>query len=187
MSKAAKRAAKRAQRGRPKDMTKSRTPSGQISRAKEPADMVALNARARHSNISVAEARDQKAASFIGILSIRGPHNGGITLAQYDALEEYRRIRTDMLKAIKAPDATISSEYPGGGGEAVSSAYVTWCSSAREKYDRARRAIALEQEGNRIDNLWGALDLCVHQDQRLHHLVGSLRIVANCLAKHFRT
>lgn len=148
--------------------------------------MVALNARARHAGITPDLAKDQKAASFIGILSIRGPHKGGITLAQYDALEEYKRVRSDFMRAIAAPGAGVHGEGPGAGGSEISSAYVSWCSKARQRYDEMKQAIRLEQEGNRTDNLLAAVDLCIHQDMRLWHLVGSLRILANCLARHFR-
>lgn len=185
-SKAEKKANRRRSCGRPRDEEASREPNGRISRAKEPADMVALKARAMQAGITLAEAKDQKAATFIGILSIRGIGNGGITLAQYDALVEYQKIRADMQRAIAAPGSGTNGEGPGGGGSEISQQYVTWCSTARQRYDEAKRAIGLEQEGNRTDNLWGALDLCVHQDQRMWHLVGSLRLVANCLARHLR-
>lgn len=178
--------AKKKSRGRPRNEEASREPNGRISRAKEPADKLALSIRARNAGISIVEAKDQKAESFIGILSIRGQHNGGITLGQYDACMEYLRIRADFLRAIAAPGCGVAGEGPGSGGTEISAAYVSWSSKAKQRYAEVKDAIALEQEGNRLDNLWAALDLCIHNDMRLWHLVGSIRIIANTLTRHFR-
>lgn len=177
---------KRSKAGRPRKEGVERTPSGQISRAKrERADIVALQTRARHADITLDQAKDQKAATFIGILMIKGVKAGGISSDQYDALEKYEAARQDFLRAINAPGAGIAAEG-GGGGSEISDGYIRWCSSARQRWDEILQALRLEQEGNRTDNLVGALNACVSQGLRLPHLVGSLRIAANCLARHFR-
>ena len=186
LSKKAKREAKKGARaGRPRK-DGAREPNGRLQRGKprEPADAVALAARARHGRVSVEEAKDQKAGTFIGLLFIHGRETG-LSRDQYDALEQYKSIRDDYLRAIAAPHAGVASEG-GGGGSEISDAYVSWCSKARQRYDECKAAIRYEQEGNRVDNLWAALDLCVHQDMRLWHMVGQLRVTANCLARHFR-
>lgn len=185
-SKAQKRAIQKANRGRPK-MEGDREPNGRLSRSRKPKeamDLVALKARARHGRITIEQAKDQTAGTFVGILSILGTKNGGISKSQHKALERYSAVRADYLRAISAPGAGVASEGSGGGAD-ISAAYITWCSTALQRFDEMKKAVRLEQEGNRTDNIWAAVDLCVHQDMHLWHMVGSLRVAANCLALHF--
>jgi hypothetical protein len=172
--------------GRPRKDAE-RTPSGRISRAKpkEPADKLALEVRARMLNITKEQAKDQKAETFIGVLAIKGPQLDGLSDPQYKALQRYISLRSDMLRAIGAPNAGVSGEGPGTGGTEISENYVNWCKTVRADHAECKKAIYRAQEENRRENLWGALDLCVHQDKHMHHLVGSLRLVANALSNHF--
>ncbi len=170
--------------GRPRNEEASRTESGRISRAKEPADKLALNVRARMAGISLVEAKDQKAESFIGILSIRGLGNGGISMAQYDALVEYRQLCQDHARACDTPGSHVAGE--GTGGVFDLERHVRWCSSVKQRYDLMKRALYHAQEIHSRENLWGALDVCVRQDLRMWHLVGALRLAANAVAKCLR-
>lgn len=191
-SKAAKRTRHKINRaaepvGRKRKEGVDRTPSGRISRAKsrEPADKLALETRARMLNITKEQAKDQKAETFIGVLAIKGPHLEGLSDAQYKALQRYISLRADMLRAIGAPGAGHAGEGPGTGGTEISDSYVNWCKTVRINHRECEKAIYRAQEENRRENLWAALDLCVHQDKHMNHLVGSLRLVANALSNHF--
>lgn len=175
---------KRKRRGRPRNEAASRNENGRISRAKEPADKLALAVRARMAGISLVEAKDQKAESFIGILSIRGEGNGGITKAQYDALVEYRQLCQDHARACDTPGSHIAGE--GTGGAFDLERHIRWCSSVKQRYDLMKRALYHAQEIHSKENLWGALDVCVRQDLRMWHLVGPLRLAANAVAKCLR-
>lgn len=177
--------AKKKSRGRPRKDDAFRTESGRISRAKEPADKLALEVRAKMAGISLVEAKDQKAESFIGILCIRGPENCGITKEQHAALVSYRDLTQEHARACDTPGSHIQGEG-GNGGEFDIDRYARWSSGVKERYDRMRRAIYHAQEIHCGDNLWGALDVCVRQDLRMWHLVASLRLAANALAKNFR-
>lgn len=191
-SKAAKLARHKANRaaeprGRKLKPDVDRTPSGRISRAKpkEPADKLALETRARMLNITKEQAKDQRAETFVGVLAIRGTKMDGISDPQFKALQRYSSLRADMLRAIGAPGAGHAGEGPGTGGTEISEAYEKWCKTVRAGYAECQKAIYRAQDENRKENLWGALDLCVHQDRHLSHMIGPLRLVANALSNHF--
>lgn len=182
-------------RGRPRKEGVDREPNGQARRGKGPrrmpaeaADALTLAVRARHAGITLAEAKDQKAGTFIGILRIRGQRDerdpSGISEHQYNALNAYGELHANWLRAIAAPGEGVAGEGSGGGPE-ISHRYVAWCSKIKEAHARARDAIMMEQMGNRTDNILGALDVCVHRDMREWHLVPSLKIAANVLLRHF--
>ncbi|MGB3389468.1 MAG: hypothetical protein WBA88_15955 [Pseudaminobacter sp.] len=145
--------------------------------------MVALKARARHTGLPVEQAKDQKASTFIGYLSLIGPRDG-ISGDQYDAAIEFRDLRSAYLRAIKAPGAEYEPHAGGSEGE-VSEEYEDWCDRTIKTYGECRKAIQEAQNASR-ENLWAALDLVVIQDQRLHHMIGATRILCNSLARFFR-
>lgn len=173
-----------AKRGRKRIVNVSRTESGRISRAREPADRVALEARAKHLGISVEQARDQRAETFIGALAIRG-RESGLSKEQYEALTHYTELRADFHRAVKAPNAMASNGVQGGSGDVVSDGYVAWTKSAIGRYCDARTAIEEAQWANRVANILAAVDYLVHRDQRLEHMVGDLRLGANALCLYF--
>lgn len=185
-TKAAKREAKK--RGRPVMDAMAREPNGRISRSgidHGPADIVALNARARHTGLCAEKAKDQKAGSFIGYLNLLGPQDGMAT-AQYDAAVNFLAMRTAYLRAIKAPGVVVDGDM-GQPSEEISEAYEDWARGTKEAYHDCRKAIQDAQNENRHANLWAALDICLIQDQWMHHMVGDVRILCNALAKFFRT
>lgn len=178
--------AKRRKRGRPM-MNVAREPSGRVSRSgidHGPADIIALKARVRHTGLPIDLAKDQKASSFIGYLSLIGPRDG-ISGNQYDAAVEYRDLRNAYLRAIKAPGAEYDSQVAGASEGEISQAYEDWCDRTIKTYGECRKAIQEAQNASR-ENLWAALDLVIIQDQRLHHMIGSTRILCNAMAKFFR-
>lgn len=162
-----------------------REPNGRISRAKEPADKVALEARMRHLGLSLVQAKDQKAETFIGYLAILGPRDG-LSEMQYDAAVKYLDLRDAYLQTLKAPNAVLDNEGGGMPNDFVSPEYEDWCEDTRETWDECKKAIQAAQNENRSDNLWAALDLCIIHSHHLHHLIGSTRLVCNCLVKFFR-
>lgn len=174
-----------AKRGRPLKEAIYREPNGRASRAAEPADKVALEARARNMNLTLTQAKDQRAASFIGYLAILGPVDG-ISERQYEAATDFLALRNDWLMSKKIPGAEYDNEGKGGGGDYVSDAYIDWCQSVHDDYTDCRKAINAAQAENRGANLWGALDICVVQGAFAHELIGDVRLLCNVLAKFFK-
>lgn len=186
MAKAATRAAKlRQKRGRPKLDVEYREPNGRPSRAAEPADKLALETRARRLGLTVVQAKDQRAESYIGYLAILGPLDG-ISEAQYEAATQFLSLRSDWLMSKKAPNASVNNEAIGMPSAEISDAYVQWCADVDERYTGCRKAIQAAQGEHRSDNLWAALDLCIIQGQRFDHMIGGIRLVCNSLVKFFR-
>lgn len=205
MAKAATKAAKRrAKRGRPKVEGVAREPNGRISRSQEPASKLALEARARMFRISVEEAKDQQAGTFLGRLhmayvrwekSQKSKKSGepqpdeSLSTGQYHALLSCQRAHNDFLKATGAPGAQYD---PHIGGDGDPDAHAAWCANARDRWlgkdgrGGLKGLIYAAQEQERALNLWAALDLCVIQEQHLPHMVPALRTLGNALARHFR-
>lgn len=188
MAKARTKAAKlKAKRGRPMIEGVAREPSGRVSRSGRdhgPADVVALDARRRHLGLTRDQAKDQKAGSFIGYLNLIGPRDG-LSDDQYKAATNYLGLHTAYLRAINAPGRVLDGEAGTPPAE-VTDEYVDWVIDTKEVYADCRRAIQEAQNENRRANLWGALDICIHQDQHMHHMIGDLRLLTNALARFFR-
>lgn len=166
----------------------AREPNGRVSRSgidHGPADIVALKARARHTGLTVEKAKDQKAATFIGYLNLIGPRDG-LSEAQHEAAINFMSLRTSYLRAIKAPGAVLDGEA-GQPSEEISEAYEDWVRDTKEAYHECRKAIQDAQNECRFANLWAALDICIIQDQWMHHMIGDVRILCNALARFFRT
>lgn len=161
----------------------AREPSGRISRA-APADVVALDARRRHLGLTKEQAKDQKAGSFIGYLNLLGPSDG-LSDDQHEAAINYLRLRESYLRAIRAPGRVIDGDA-GTPSDDVTPAYEEWVGDTKEAYTDCRLAIQRAQDESRGANLWAALDICIVQDQHMHHMVGDLRVVCNALARFFR-
>lgn len=186
-------------RGRPPKQGVARTDSGRISRAKEPINKLALEARMRMHKISKEDAGSQEAGSPMGRMHMaymkwRKEIKGGknidrpqpelsLSTAQYYGLLQYQELHNDYLKAIGAPGAHYDP-YLGNSGD--ERAHEEWTRSVKERHAAARAAIQEAQNYERSHNLWAALDLCVLREQDLPHMVGTLRTLGNVLAKHFR-
>lgn len=185
------RTASAKRRGRPRKEGVEREANGRIQREtkREAADAGPLAVRARLAGITVAQAKDQMAGSFIGILRIRGQVDRrdpiGISEEQHIALAHYGRIVADYRRAIAVPGAGVASEGSGSGGPEISEGYVRWCDRARQIHEDARTAVMEAQMGNHKDHLLGALQYGVVEDLRVWHLVGAMRLAANALQAHF--
>ena len=175
-------------KGRPRKPNVRRTKSGQISRAKdaynENAEAIAL--RMRVFGLSEKDARDQKAATYVGRLCLAGRRatTDGITEAQYEAATEYLAAYANFQKAVKSPNALRSGS--GGGDEGESPDYADRCRRWIAKYEGIRAAVQLEQglHENRGANMWAALDYLVIRDEQHPHMIGDLRLALNAIGHH---
>lgn len=177
----------KAKRGRPKMDVPFREPNGRAARSEDPPDKLALETRARRLGITLIDAKDQKAGSFIGYLYMLGADDG-LSTSQYEGACKYVELRRDYLRSIKAADATLHNDTPGGGGgDSVSDQYIEWCKGKVASYDKLRKAVQEAQNVDRAANYWAALDLCIVRDTHIHNMVGDVRSVCNVLARHFGT
>lgn len=172
-------------KGRKRNLNVKRTPSGRASRAGAvPANMEAILLRMKMFGLSEKDARDQKAATFIGRLNLTDK-KALISNAQYDAAVAFLDVYDKYKRAIGAPDALKQSGGIGGGESTEE--YARWCHVARAKYDAAIEAVRAEQglHENRGANLYAALDYLVCRDEQHWHMVGDCRLALNALAHHF--
>lgn len=188
MAKAATKAEKiRRRRGRPRIEGAAREPNGRVSRSgidHGPADVVALDARRRHLGLTKDQARDQKAGSFIGYLSLLGRRDG-LSSDQYEAACQFQSLYRAYQRAIQSPGRLLDGD--GGMASAeITEAYEEWAANTIKAYGKCRDAIQEAQNEQRHTNLWAALDYCLIREEAHPHMVGDLRILCNALARHFR-
>lgn len=160
-----------------------REPNGRISRSgivHEPADKLALDTRMRRLDLTKAEARDQKAESYIGLLTMRKQ----LTEEQYDAIVQFEGLRCDFLRAMKAPNAYVDNQVAGSGGDLATDAYVEWTKGARKRYEDARSAIQKAYDSSRRP-LWQAFYICVVGNEHQTTFIPSLAILGDTLIAHF--
>jgi hypothetical protein len=170
-------------KGRKRNINVKRTPSGRASRAGAvPANMEAILLRMKMFGLSEKDARDQKAATFIGRLNLTDK-KALISNAQYDAATAFLEVYDKYKRAIGAPDALKQSGGVGGGES--TDEYASWCQRAKANYDAAIAAIRAEQEIHTGANMYAALDYLVCRDEQHWHMVGDVRLALNALAHHF--
>ncbi|MEO9297581.1 hypothetical protein [Devosia alba] len=172
-------------KGRPRKIGVKRTASGRATRAGAvPANMEAILRRMKMFGLSEKDARDQKAATFIGRLNLTDK-KALISNAQYDAAISFLEVYDKYKRAIGAPDALKQSGGVGSGDNTED--YARWCQNAKARYNAAMMAIRDEQEvlTNRGANLYAALDYIVCRDEQHWHMVGDCRLALNALAHHF--
>lgn len=175
-------------KGRPRKAGVKRTKSGAISRAagayNENADAIAL--RMRVFGLSEKDARDQKAATFIGRLCMAGRRNttDGITEAQYEAATEYLAAYANFQKAVKSPNALRTGS--GGGDQGESADYDSRCRRWVQKFEAIQAAVQQEQgfHENRGSNMWAAIDYLLIRDEQHSHMIGDLRLALNAVGHH---
>lgn len=174
---------------RPRKSGVKRTKSGRISRAKgaynEHAEAIAT--RQRLFGLSEQDARDQKAATYVGRLCLAGSKNttDGITQAQYEAAQEYLRAYEAFQRAVKSPDALRTGT--GGGDQPESEGYAEWCEKAIKRFEGVKAAVMAEQciYRNRGANMFGAIDCILLRDEEFPHMIGDLRLALNAIGHHF--
>jgi len=173
--------------GRKRQNGVKRTASGRKSRAadayQEHADAIAT--RMRLFGLSEQDARDQKAATFIGRLYLTGalgkrPHAD----TMYECAVELQRIYEAYQRAVKSPDALRTGS--GVGTEGESEGYEAWCRNAIRKQKELRDAITAENSlfEFRGTNMHAAIDYIVYRDQIMWHMVGDCRLALNAAAHH---
>lgn len=170
-------------RGRPRKAG-IRATSGRLSRAADAhqENLDPILTRMRLFGLTEKDARDQKAATFVGRLQLMKV----ISQAQYDAAVAWLALRDSYKRAIGAPDALKSSGGATGGTEETVE-HTAWCHRAIRQYDAAMAAVTAEQclHQNRGGNLYGGLDYVVGRDEQHWHMVGDARLALNALAHHF--
>lgn len=179
--------------GRPKLKGVNRTPSGQISREKEPANKLALEVRARMTQLCIDRAKDQQAGTWLGRLHMayqdwlkakgKNPDakrpEASISTAQYYGLLNIQAMHNDWLKATGNPGAFY--EARGSVSTPVLDAdRARWERKAKARWQALRDQIQAEQNGS-PGNLWAALDLCVLQEQAMPHMIGEIRVLGNII------
>ena len=185
-TKSQKLAAKRG-RGRPRKEGALRTPSGQISRAKEPPAKVAQLARMRLFGMTASEALSELAGDNLGRLHMawRRDNSDGISADQYSAAERYRQVYNGWRRAHLSPGAYY--EQSGTVGALDLDAYEDWVNRVKIAYLDARRAIDEAQQETRNGNLYAAVHFMLENDQFFPHMIGDIRIACNALYRHFFT
>lgn len=174
-------------RGRPKKEGVLRTPSGQISRAKEPPAKVAQLARMRLFGMTASEALSDLAGDNLGRLHMawKRDKSEGISTSQYDAAERYREVLNDKRKAECSADAHY--DHTGTIAAFDPEEYEAWVERAQQAYKDARKAIDDAQLETRTGNLYAAVQFMLENDQFFPHMLGDIRIVCNALYRHFFT
>jgi hypothetical protein len=175
-------------KGRPRKNTAKRTHSGRLSRAagayQEHVD--GIETRMRIFGLSEQDARDQKAATYIGRLCLMGRKGttDGITEAQYEAATEYLAAYLNFQKAVKSPNAFRSGS--GGGDQGESADYEIRCRRWVDKFEAMQMAVRVEQgfHENRGANMFAAIDYLLLRDEMHPHLIGDLRLALNAIGHH---
>ena len=169
--------------GRKRKPGVKRTATGRPSRSQDAyqENIDPILTRMRLFGLTEKDARDQKAATFIGRLQLTKV----VSQVQYDASQEYLSAREAFQRAIKSPDALRSGS--GGGDQGESDTYAEWCQRAIKRFEAAKKAVMDEQciLANRGRNLFAGLDYIVCRDEQQWHLVGDCRLALNALAHHF--
>jgi len=171
-------------RGRPRIEGKLREKNGRITRAKNPVQQVALEARARHNGLKAHQAVDPKAENYLGVLSLLGAHDG-ISAEQYEAAQRFLTIRNEYRKSLLSPGAYYEASDRRFGSDDMEE-YSAWAARVRKRYALALRAVQEAQLDNGQENLYAALHYVVMEGRRLPHLLGATRMVLNALYRHFR-
>lgn len=170
----------KSKRGRPKIEGVLREANGRASRAKEPPAKTALTARAKHTGLSMKQAIDPKAETYIGRLAMQGT-GSGLSDDQYEAAIRFRTLRNEYRKALHSKGA----HYEPSAGTDDYEAYRKWAEAAIRRHADVIDLIRSEQQEFRNQNLYAALEHVVIEDLPLDYMIGPVRIVCNLLSKHF--
>jgi len=171
-------------RGRPRIEGKLREPNGRLSRAKDPAVRVALEARARHTGLSIAQAADPRAENYLGRLAMLGREEG-LGHDQYAAAIKFLEIRNDYHRSLLSPGAYYETTGLRFGVDNIEE-YAAWCRRVRRRYTAALKAVQEAQFDNGHENLYAALQYVIIDGLELLHLLGATRMVLNALHRHFQ-
>lgn len=183
-SKAGKLRAKRG-RGRPRLEGIYRQPNGQPSRAKNPPQKVALEARARLFGLTMKQAKDPRSATNLGRLAILHDacQDQGITDRQYNAVQQYLDVVNDYKKSLCSPGAQWGQ--PAIVASNDEDDYTAWCERAKSRYEAVEKAIAEAQRENPDANFHIVLTHVIGRDIAMPRYIGDLRLLCNVLHRHF--
>ena len=175
MTKAKSKAARR--RGKP------RPPVTDLDHRKtdrsEPADRVALEARARINNLTLDEAKNPMSATAIGRLTIRRV----LDQVQHDALYRMVLLCGEYQQAMLSPN--LPRQPKEGFTASDQASYEAWCLSVRSAYRSAIKAIHDKEKATGNRQIWDAFSRIALSEMEVPHLVPELVICADALKKHF--
>ncbi|EJF92660.1 hypothetical protein [Bartonella tamiae] len=174
----------RLKRGRPRLEGVEREPNGRKSRAKKPkeaADKLTIEMRAKHTGLTLQQAKDPRSVTYIGRLYMMGIQGSGISEDQYNAAIKYLEIDNNYKKALCSDGAYYDGYSPLLNDETQEE----FCIKAKQQYRDTKKAIQEAQFDNKFDNLYAALQYVIIEDLELPHLVGTTRLLLNALARHF--
>lgn len=166
-------------RGRPCKADVGRTDTGRISRAanqSEAPDKLMKEYRMKHYNVSKEDAAQPAAGSVIGRLYL----SGEITKEQLDALTRYDAARIRNLASIGAPDSLKTRN----GGVMYQPDEEDDIKAAKKWRDLSKAIMDLQCQ-HPASNFHSALNFIVARDEFHPYMIGDLRLVANCLCRHF--
>jgi hypothetical protein len=144
----------------------------------EPADRVALEARARQTGLTVEQSKDQRAATWYGQLAIRGQ----LSTPQFEGLERLRALKNKYRSVMGIPGRDTDGST-GDGGE-IDPAYVT---AIKDAHSDAMAELQDIQNKTRAANIPAIVDLVVMRGERHDHMLAGVVMVATWAAKHFGT
>ena len=147
---------------------------------------VALEARAKHRGITLDQAKDQRAGTYLGYLAMLGKSDG-LSSAQYAAAIHFLAVREEYLRSLKAPTGFAKCEALGSAGDSITEGYEAWCKRVRDIYDQAMKALGEVKREHAIDEQ--ELRLAFHSvlldGEARPELLGALRYLCNALVRHF--
>lgn len=175
---------KQARRGRPRMEGKLREPNGRVSRAAQPPSLLALQARAFHTGLTLEQAKDPRAETYLGRLAIFG-RGDGLSRDQYEAAQQFLQLRNEYQRSLLSPGAYY--EATGIRLQADNMAeYEAWAARVKKRYSGALKAVQEAQIDNGRENLYAALQYVIIEDLELPYLLGAVRMALNALHRHFK-
>lgn len=148
--KAANLRKRRAQRGRPRDEDCERTPSGQKSRARRPAEdprKGAWEARQRVYGVSADQASLEEAGSALGRLKLVGVISGPM----YEAGNRYHTLQVNAVRALGGPRNTARGGSGGVSGDVISDDWVEWAVGVTSQFRAFSAALAQINAANTVE------------------------------------
>ncbi|USP02843.1 hypothetical protein [Bartonella taylorii] len=161
-------------------MKKNKKKDAYISQVKvrqDPVNQLAIEMRAKRFGLTIEEAKNPLAGTYVGRLCLQGV----LTQDQYDAAQKYLEVKNDYLCAKGLPSA-VYDEIPSSSDD---KAREKWVEFATEQFSNMQEVIKETQHLYRQYNLYAAIQYIVIEDQTLPHLVNSLRVALNALHKYF--
>lgn len=173
--------------GRPKKIAVFREPNGRISRAKQPAGLIAILARAKHNRLSIIEAAGAEAGSFLGRLLLMGETNG-ITRQQYEAANRFLRLLNDYKKSILSLDAHYETRVTVSVvASAISKeeSYNRWCRHIKKQFEDLYKLIYQKKEEHGNKYLLRALSEAIIADFERPLLIKEIKVLCNLFIDFF--